>query len=472
MFEMRFRIPENLDIENLIELNSIEFYRNKLKKEKLIFICDALLNSRAKHRKQIEKKRNLFVPLSSNILQEVAYDYKKYLDFLLKTKIILTDNHFRRGIKCFGYRFTDPYTGQRNKTITVSSYSLKKARSRAIQKRNQELKKELRRYRYITKWWDSGLLKIDVEAAHMWLDQYEIEKIQIIKNEAIPDKEFRIKMAIETTVDFKTLVNAINYHKATYSFSGKSHRFYNPITNIKKELRDFLTYDGQRLVEIDLKNSQPFFATCLLDLSFWESTKKLNLKNINKGIYNTILKNLVFEDIITLLKSPESLVYKGIDAKKYSNLVINGHFYEYLSKHFKLKYPDRFNSRNNIKQEVLRIFFVENRKINLRFYRPCQTFSRHFPTISKLFYLIKSVETNFLPIILQSIESYLFLDIICKGISIEHPNIPIFTVHDSIITTEGNEKIVNEIIIQEIENWTGFKPTTKINNLWPMKIAV
>lgn len=56
MFEMRFRIPENLDIENLIELNSIEFYRNKLKKEKLIFICDALLNSRAKHRKQIEKK--------------------------------------------------------------------------------------------------------------------------------------------------------------------------------------------------------------------------------------------------------------------------------------------------------------------------------------------------------------------------------------------------------------------------------
>src|SRR5690554_4446241 len=46
------------------------------------------------------------------------------------------------------------------------------------------------------------------------------------------------------------------------------------------------------------------------------------------------------------------------------------------------------------------------------------------------------------PIILQNIESHLFLDIIAKEIASERPSLFIATIHDSIIVPEGNEDYV------------------------------
>ena len=87
MSEMRFMLPENLDIEEVIRKHRDVFYGNNLKKEKLVFIADALINSRAQHRKQLNEHKKCFVPLSTKILQEVVYDYEKYLNFLYFTLI-------------------------------------------------------------------------------------------------------------------------------------------------------------------------------------------------------------------------------------------------------------------------------------------------------------------------------------------------------------------------------------------------
>ena len=85
--------------------------------------------------------------------------------------------------------------------------------------------------------------------------------------------------------------------------------------------------------------------------------------------------------------------------------------------------------------------------------------------------LIKEIEYTYLPIILQRIESYLLLDVICKKISERDSGILTFTIHDSIITTKGNESIVEEIILHEIESWTGYKPRLELEDLLPLKMA-
>ncbi len=471
--EIKFLIPENLDIKSIVNQNANAFYTNKLKEEKLLFICDALVKSRARHRKQINEQESNFAPLSSAILQEVLYDYEKQLKFLLAIGVLDTDNHFIPGEKCIGYCFKSPYSGQRLIEIKVYDYSLKKALRRASEKRNKALKRSLWGYSYLTHWWQTEKLKIDLEAAFLWLDEYEQKKIkQINEDEKIKDKTKAIANAIETTEDFKFLVWSINNKSAQCSFSGDGHRFYNPITNLKKELRQFLTYDGQQLVELDFKNCQPFFVTNLFNSSFWEpnnskNEEKLKLERLNKEIYKEVVNSKYYKDIITLRKSLETFTGKGLDINKYSELVVGGGFYEYIQEHFESLYPDRFSCRKKVKQEVLRIFYVENRKTELEFYKPCQTFQTHFPNVYALFWLIKEIQNNFLPIILQRIESFLVLDVICKRISLLHPQIPIFTIHDSIITTKGNEGNIKEIMRSEIKNWTGNELKVEFEELNP-----
>lgn len=138
---------------------------------------------------------------------------------------------------------------------------------------------------------------------------------------------------------------------------------------------------------------------------------------------------------------------------------------------FRMVYQDRFERRDKVKTEVLRIFYVENKETEKWFYRPCKTFQYHFPEVYELFWLIKEVQSNYLPIILQRIESFLILDVICRKINALHPKIPLFTIHDSILTTKGNEAIVEEIMSQEIANWTGYKASFGTKELSPLKLA-
>ncbi len=470
-FEIRFRVPENLNIDEIIEKNKPVFHKNGLKKEKLVFICDALVNSRAQHRKEINEKGNSFVPLSSEILQEVVHDYKKHLDFLLSNGILLTDNHFIEGEKCRWYCFNHPYAGQRLKEVKVYNYKLKQAIRRAAHKRNEKLKKALRGYNYLTKWWDEGKLEIDLKAAHLWIEKYKKEKIDSIENNpSIVDKNLAIENAIDTTEDFKYLALSIHTNNHKYSFSGEGHRFYNPISNLKRELRGFLSYDGQPLVDIDIKNSQPFLSTALFQSSFWKKqcrgkSQILTLEEISKEIFNKVSKEQYYKHIITLLKTSESLVNRESPFKKFIDLVKNGTFYEYIQEHFEPLYPTKFDTRGKVKVAVLTIFYIEN-YIAVH-HKPSQTFKEHFPEVYELFRLIKGIQNNYLPIILQRIESFLVIDVVCKTLSKQHPQIPFFTIHDNVITTKGNEGIVRDIMSLEIEKWIGYKPQLAFEDLTP-----
>ncbi len=111
------------------------------------------------------------------------------------------------------------------------------------------------------------------------------------------------------------------------------------------------------------------------------------------------------------------------------------------------------------------------------FNRPCHTFKRHFGGIYKLFTYIqmqtdmtKNKTRNYLPIILQKIESFLMLDVVCKTISELHPELPLLTVHDSIITTKGNEAIVENLMRCKIYKWMGYEPLVKTKELLPSNL--
>ena len=93
---------------------------------------------------------------------------------------------------------------------------------------------------------------------------------------------------------------------------------------------------------------------------------------------------------------------------------------------------------------------------------PKRVFRDRFPTVYKIFSCIKKGDKTDLPKLLQRIESYIVLDRICLRIAQERPYLPIFTLHDSVITTVGNEGYVEAIMREELTLCIGYTPQFKI----------
>ena len=93
-----------------------------------------------------------------------------------------------------------------------------------------------------------------------------------------------------------------------------------------------------------------------------------------------------------------------------------------------------------------------------------KVFRNVFPNVYEIFKLIKigKGHHNTLAILLQHLEATLVLHKACKIIFEERPDIPIFTLHDSIITTEGNEDYINEVLTNVLTQAIGIAPKLKV----------
>mgnify|MGYP003133748522 FL=1 len=63
---------------------------------------------------------------------------------------------------------------------------------------------------------------------------------------------------------------------------------------------------------------------------------------------------------------------------------------------------------------------------------------------------------------LQRLESQTILHKVCKRISLENPNVPIFTIHDSIVTTSNNVEFVNKVFSDVLKENLGYSPEFEI----------
>jgi hypothetical protein len=185
-------------------------------------------------------------------------------------------------------------------------------------------------------------------------------------------------------------------------------------------------------------------------------------------MYDELRNRGVINHIIILLKSLEEADNEENSVAKFTDLVVSGKFYQYIQEHFQPIYQERFDKKEKVKKEVLRILYLDPAENGDVFHLPCQTFEWHFPEVYRLFELIKSIEHSYFPIMLQRLESFLVLNVICKEISRSHPHIPLFTIHDNIITTKGNEGLVKAVMEQQIAKWTGYTPKVDSKDLEPV----
>jgi len=238
-----------------------------------------------------------------------------------------------------------------------------------------------------------------------------------------------------------------------YTVDSTSGRFHSNVTNCPKGFRPYLRVNGEPLINIDVKNCQPYLSTIIL-------TDPLKA--------STFAENPAFAMVLQTLK-----VSHQQDVKNYISLVINGTFYEYLMSEFASE--GLHLDRSETKRQVLRILFARNRSPKDETNRRArEVFKLRFPTVHRIFSKVRGNERGdkFMSfkrfaILLQRMESYLMLDVVLKRIYRELPDVVAITIHDSIMTgvMTNNVEAVKTILIEEMTNFVGFRPNVTLEGI-------
>lgn len=471
---------ENLDLDELIRQSPLG---NGLKKDDLVFIIHSIITQGAIYDDDYLEnlgKEDGFIPLNSKILQSKIRNYQHAIRYLIEHEIIRCDGKYLAGIVSMGYKLCEDYLGKRNVQVEITDFTLsqKIKHDDPFEKYNDKRKS----FAYLKKWFNDKLI-IDEEGAMNWIKDYEEQESEVIKISNLPAKikGSKIRSIIEKCECYRLKVRNIIegnfYHRADPT----GHRYHTNITNISKNLRQFLSYDNKDLVSIDFKNSQPLMSLPLFKEEFWKSNHvpgKPTLFRIYRELYRDIKRdNSKYNSIIMLVSSPKNLACIDIQKKVFFRNVVEGKLYEELVNLFikegilstKLTNAEK---RNKVKKMVLTLLYSnKNAPYNKPSNSPYKIFKKNFPTIAKLFELVKDIHHSHLAIILQRIESLLVLGNICGRISKEKPSMVLYTLHDSIVTTVGNEDYVKRIMEEETQKMLGVIPKLSIEYWTKTKVS-
>ena len=373
---------------------------------------------------QISTKK---APLKMEYIKKLVPQGDKYLMGMLNLGIVVRSGFAIKGATCFKYGFASEYKSKYIR-LPLQNARLQRRIERIQEGFRKETVKTVRglsdQIKYI-----KGLTIADEFEGH------------IIANYAMNTDQYNSIIASATRIingDFK------------YSRDSTSGRFHTNVTNMDKHLREYLRCNGEPLVNIDIKNSQPYLSTIILT---------------NPGKVSWMTKNPAFALLLQTLK-----VSTYQDVKDFINYAISGQLYEYLMREFAKE--GLLLSRNETKKQVLRIFFARNRMPKDEINRRARLiFIDRFPTVHRIFSKVRGSErgdkfTNYkrFAILLQSIESYLMLDVILKRIYKELPGTIAITIHDSIMTgvLTNNVDAVAKIMIEELTFFVGHRPNINI----------
>ena len=110
------------------------------------------------------------------------------------------------------------------------------------------------------------------------------------------------------------------------------------------------------------------------------------------------------------------------------------------------------NKRDYAKSVMMEVFFSSPRTTT----KEAKQFRTIYPSISMIMKFIKNECVNF-DKLLSHIESYCLLDYVALRINKNHKNMPIWSIHDSLVTTKQNIHLLKEEVEQLLSEATTIK---------------
>lgn len=494
-------IPENLELLTLLAENPpyVKQCNNNMyiQAEKCAVILNLIQNAiiKAESGNRISKKG--FANVSSTILQNHVQDYNEYLDFLLNSGVLETDGHYIPGEKSIGFRFTEKYINSPLKKYPITDHGgnakLGSAVFKSLSKPTIYEKDTIKNYPELYQ----DLLSVTVTALHVAeeyiynglysnarssvLDTFTATRngnLTQYKNYRQTEQQNFIHPFIirKQNTWYKTL-HDLDQKRVYFKQDNTSQRLHTSVLGIKSECRQFLMLHNKNIISCDIKNSQPyisafFFTPGKVDPSLKKVINKCfsKIEQQDKSLYKDIWKRITSYKKGNILPSTQ----------RYIDLVQSGEIYEFIAINIGILHGIRrknpiYYNRNHGKNAVFKLFFNPNKYGSL----VRDVFKYNFPQVAALFEDINSIFThtrkesenrgivrsnNILAITLQSIESYLILDVICKNMKEKYPDIPLLTIHDAVATNPEFKEVLLEEMYTALFSHIGIKPSIKVED--------
>lgn len=406
--------------------------------------------------KKKDKYENGWVPICSTPYKNLKY-FNHYMTFLKDSKFISENklNYSTESKKCKTYKLFGRYGKQ------VLAYHIVSDKSHFINTINKlksaKMKTADEKCIHLTKWLQPKSLSIEYNEAK------ENTRKNYIGESNIRRKNKRLYV-----------IEAIDNKYWSYSREGQDDRLHTILTSLPKDLRSFIKYNNEELISLDIKNSQPFIYSSLLN-QLIKPNKDLELvsNNINNEYYK--LYAFTMSDLLTNelnKKELQSFIYEVIDGTfydKYGEILYNEQLISvdinnqcYLTPNVEMnKTPFDIKKIFDSKRSVAKYIILKTLFSSENYHQTIiKVFEKYYPEVYRITQLIKKYRAkNFFPLLLQNIEANFLLDYCTKKIAEKYPEMPLLTIHDSIITTSQFEIILEKEFETHLKMYFGLQPT-------------
>jgi len=434
----------------------------KFRIDKMNYILGLLSEIPANNKDLITE--NGYIPIHSKTIRNNIKDYLLYLNYLIASKVIQCDDYYIVEEKSMGYKWTEQY--ENSEFIVFNRIGIIEGEDKRIDEKINPICR-IENYPYLNYWYQQKKLTIDSQNANAYALYLKTFKMQESNRWDFNSVTRQMKNPLTQYKAVLYNIGSIDRLDYRLKIDDNVHRLHSVITNMQKDFRNYLTYNNEPLVSIDIKNSQPYLTCILFNPEFWNENSNLllNLKSLPLNIQARLNE---FSIINMLGKFFDGL--KGNEFNEYARIVSTGGMYEALIDIVREERGDTI-TRKDAKITMFSIFFSKNKGSQNNPNKDLMDiFKLKFPAIAELFKIIKhsfkdgdDEQHSRLACLLQSIESEIVLHRCCKRIWKEGENsIPLFTIHDSIITTTKNLESVYLIMIEELHNCIGVEPSLEI----------
>jgi hypothetical protein len=334
------------------------------------------------------KKENLFYLHSMVLKDKYGYLYSYYINYLLQSNIIILQRNYKAGVRSKSYSLNPNIFKQKIERYSNNDKTLLKKFKRKIVD-SIDIDKEINS-------------PIDLEVRKKLVSDLFSVTIDSDRSMAFLNSLKRKDLDIYNRNSYS--VESISNKHIFFHFD-RYGRMHTNFTILRSFIRkNCLLIDGEETAEIDIKNSQPFF-------------------------------------LCKLISEIDSKWVTGEEFEFFKQLTLNGTFYEFLMNAINT------NDRNFVKEMTYKVLFGRN---TLRS-KSDKIFSELFPKIYNFIKLYKKDLGDYksLSYDLQRAESKFIFNTVIKRIMIEHPEIKMITVHDSIVFPVKWKDKVLEIFEQE-----------------------
>jgi hypothetical protein len=267
---------------------------------------------------------------------------------------------------------------------------------------------------------------VEINATHIHLPQRK-DVTRLVKKNA-PDMTYYKAMKKSLLKSYSSNLIAIEkLHNRDYSIPVRpvpGSRVYTNLTNMSSGLRQFLyhkKFEDEILVNIDIKNSQPFFLNLLL-------AKKYKGKHLPN------------------------------DVKLYMQLTSLGTFYEFAAMAMNEPMETKRERREFKAKFFGSVFFCEN--LHTKGSKFGQWFMDRFENVYALTSAIKAGNHKALAVVMQKEEAGLMLDTVM--VELHKRKIWAASIHDSIVCRPGDQESVKEIILTAFQAKAGLVPSLDV----------